>query len=312
VRAALDAWLADRGVDAAQREQVAGLWPTETDALLPAEEVHERLLESLALVDNQVRQVWEYCAAAADDRAPPEFAFLADDALPVLVRANVRLHFGRCLMHRARVDEALVQLATLQPEEVVDPATLLFYQGVVHQQTLNRDAAVAALDRLLEREAAVPQRYRSLAQLMQADLAGLKDGSLDHISRRMDDVRRRLDLGHAGPKVRGVQDGVIASLDKLIKEMEEREAAAQAAAAASGRSSGQRPSNPAPDSRPLAGKGEGATDKKPIGSKSGWGDLPPKEREEALQQIGQEFPAHYRDVIEQYFRKIASDSAADR
>ena len=30
--------------------------------------------------------------------------------------------------------------------------------------------------------------------------------------------------------------------------------------------------------------------------------------EEALQQIGKDFPAHYRDVIEQYFRKLATDS----
>jgi hypothetical protein len=26
-----------------------------------------------------------------------------------------------------------------------------------------------------------------------------------------------------------------------------------------------------------------------------------------LQQIGREFPSHYRDVIEQYFRRLASE-----
>ena len=31
-------------------------------------------------------------------------------------------------------------------------------------------------------------------------------------------------------------------------------------------------------------------------------------RQEALQQIGQEFPAHYRDMIEQYFRKLATEN----
>jgi len=34
--------------------------------------------------------------------------------------------------------------------------------------------------------------------------------------------------------------------------------------------------------------------------------LPPKQREEALQQLGKDFPAHYRAAIEQYFRRIAS------
>ena len=51
--------------------------------------------------------------------------------------------------------------------------------------------------------------------------------------------------------------------------------------------------------------------KKPIGEESGWGNLASKDRQEALQQIGKDFPAHYRDVIEQYFRKLASEDGQD-
>jgi hypothetical protein len=40
---------------------------------------------------------------------------------------------------------------------------------------------------------------------------------------------------------------------------------------------------------------------------AGWGTLPPKERQEALQQLGKDFPAHYRAAIEQYFRRIATE-----
>jgi len=47
--------------------------------------------------------------------------------------------------------------------------------------------------------------------------------------------------------------------------------------------------------------------KRDVGHKSGWGDLPPKQRDEALQQIGRDFPAHYRDIIEQYFRRLAAE-----
>jgi hypothetical protein len=36
--------------------------------------------------------------------------------------------------------------------------------------------------------------------------------------------------------------------------------------------------------------------------------MPPKEREEAMQQIIREFPSHYRDVIEQYFKRLATES----
>ncbi len=149
---------------------------------------------------------------------------------------------------------------------------------------------------------------RRLARLMQADLEGLKDESLDHIARRMEDIQRRLDLGRAGEKVREVEDGVIASLDKLIDEMEKQQQAA-AAAAAAGSQPGQQPMTPLPDSRPMELKAPGDVANKPVGNTDGWGELPPHERQEALQQIGKEFPAHYRDMIEQYFRKLANDGS---
>ena len=62
-----------------------------------------------------------------------------------------------------------------------------------------------------------------------------------------------------------------------------------------------------PDSRIAAAKGPGNVDRKNLGRTAGWGDLPAKEREEALQQIGKDFPSHYRDIIEQYFKKLATE-----
>jgi hypothetical protein len=44
-----------------------------------------------------------------------------------------------------------------------------------------------------------------------------------------------------------------------------------------------------------------------IGGGNGWGDLPPAEQQRVLQSIGKDFPAHYRDVVETYFRKIAAE-----
>ena len=65
--------------------------------------------------------------------------------------------------------------------------------------------------------------------------------------------------------------------------------------------------SPAPDSAPLQGKGPGEVVKKQIGNHSNWGDLNPKERQEVLQSIGKEYPSHYRDIIEQYFKRLAAD-----
>jgi hypothetical protein len=94
----------------------------------------------------------------------------------------------------------------------------------------------------------------------------------------------------------------------MIEQIEKQQQAAAAAAASRSSKGGARPMAPLPDSRPVEMKGAGDVAKKPIGDTSGWGNLPPRERQEALQQIGKDFPAHYRDVIEQYFRKLATDS----
>jgi hypothetical protein len=133
----------------------------------------------------------------------------------------------------------------------------------------------------------------------------------------MNDVTRQLDFGHAGKQVRGVEDGIIASLDKLIKQKEDQAKGSGGASGeekddgpgggGQGNPNGIRSTSPANDSRVARGSGPGDVTSKKIGTHSGWGDLPAKEREEAIQQIGKEFPSHYRDIIEQYFRKLASD-----
>ena len=123
-------------------------------------------------------------------------------------------------MQEKLIDEALVQLESLPPQDVADPAGLLFYQAVVYHDTLQKKPGLESIAKLLEPGRRFPAATCRSARLMQADLAPLKDDSLDHIARRMDDIRRRLDLGRAGPKVREVEDGVIKSLDKLIEEME--------------------------------------------------------------------------------------------
>ena len=62
------------------------------------------------------------------------------------------------------------------------------------------------------------------------------------------------------------------------------------------------------DSMPGGGTGPGDVDSKQLANKRRWGDLPPKERQEALQQLGKEYPSHYRSVIEEYFLKLAQDN----
>ncbi len=301
VKARAFAWLDAQKPSNDIQAAADALWSTLPDEPAGAE-LLERLAGTFALVDRHAAGLVELCSQPKREPLLPKQKWLTEEKTPPLMADNLRLLYGRWLAHQALYDESLEQLSGLKPGEVVAPAMLLFYQGVVHHRLLQKKPATAAIEQLLSGTDSSPRRYVAVARLMQYDLAGLKDDTLDHIARRMNDIRRRLDLGRAGKRVRKVEDGVIKSLDKLIKKIEEQ----QRQCAGGGGGENIRSSRPANDSRIMGGKGRGEVVKRNVGSHSGWGDLPPKQREEALQQIGRDFPAHYRDIIEQYFRRLAA------
>ncbi len=293
-------WLKSTGADAATTERAQKSWNDSASfALL------DRVAIVAAQVDPRAGQLVDLCSHSFSEGVVDPQKWLREGALPPLVRNNLRLFYARWLAQQQLYDELLEQLTDLAPEEVVDPSSLLFYRSVGYHRLLNRDAGLQAIQQLLGNVAEVPQRYRAVASLMQSDLEKLDDKTLDHIARRMDDIRRRLDQARAGQKVVDIENGVIKSLDKLIDEMEKQ----QQQQGGGGGGGGSRAATPMQDSMPGGGKGEGKTDRKPIGNTAGWGELPPKQREEALQQIGKDFPAHYREVIEQYFRRLATEGS---
>ena len=218
---------------------------------------------------------------------------------------TIRLWTARKLIRLGRYDEAALLLENLPLDSSVDPTTLLFCKAACEYWLLRIEEAAQSVAKLLEREKELPVRYRQLALLLETDITSLKEDSLDHISRRMRDVTRRLELGHAGPGVQAVQSGVIDSLDKLIKKLEEQKK--QQASGGAGSSGGSMSDGrPMEDSQLAGGKGRGEVKKRELGETDEWGDLPPREREDALQQIGRDYPSHYREAIEQYFKRLAT------
>jgi hypothetical protein len=271
-------------------------------------DVLERLAACLAKGEERVAELIDYCATVSKPGALREFAWLADSDTPPLVRHNMRLFFARWLVQQGYYDEALAWTDGLTTEDVIAPEALLFYRAIAHHRLVQPDQAHSMLSQLLEREDELPMRYLKLAHLMRQDLSGLEDESLDHIARRMEDIRRRLAQGRSGERVQGIENGVIKSLDDLIKKIEEQLQQAQSASSAGSQQSGQ----PMQDSQIAELKGPGKVEPRDIGRSAGWGDLPDKEREKALQGIGREFPSHYREVIEEYFKRLAAEEPADQ
>lgn len=309
VRALVLEWSADAPPAAEQAAaRVAELWPREAPADAAPDALADRVARTAAIHYPEAAELVRRCDAPYAAPAPVDAPWLVEAGAADFIRHNMRLHYGRWLAQHGLYDEALEHLAELEPADVVDPASLLFYQMVAYHQLVRPEEARAALARLQERADQLPRRYGQVAELVERDLAALDDESLDHIARRMRDVRRRLDHGRAGEAVQRVERGVLESLDKLIDEAEKQQQQQQAAAAAGGSSKSAKPME---DSRPAELKAPMQVDRRDIGDKAGWGELPPKEREQALQQIGREFPAHYRELIENYFRELADEPAPE-
>lgn len=301
VRAQVIAWLAEQPIEDQLRQELQQQWPEE-GGRLDEGQLLDKLAVTFARVLPEAHQIWQVCQM---DRPPlplPQWSLWAEGRKEDWVTKSMRVYLARWLVQQQLYDEALEVAGALRPEEVVAPATLLFYQSVAHHKLLHKDECLPLLARLLARESSIPRRYRDVARLMAADLTPLRPDTLDEVSRLMDDIRRRLDFGRAGRVVRKQEDDVIAKLDKMIEDLEKQLQQQQGGGAGGGN---LQPTQPAQDSAPLGGSGPGNVGQRDIGRGSGWGNLPPREREEALQEITKNLPSHYRSVIEEYFRKLA-------
>jgi hypothetical protein len=222
------------------------------------------------------------------------------------------LAVARSLAQHQLFDESLQLLKACELEHAIDPSTVLFYRAVCHHHLLQKDECLASLNQLQEREAEIATRYAITSRLMKADIEPLKEDTLDEVSRLMNDVQRRLDLGRSGKVVRDQERQIVDKLDKMIEQMEQQ-LQEQQRQKQQQQQSGQDQKNqgsgkPMEDSQIAGNSGQGDVDPKKIGDKSGWGNLPPAQRQEALQNITKDLPSHYREVIEAYFKALATDA----
>lgn len=235
-------------------------------------------------------------------------SMMANGGIPSWMKSDVQLLACRVMVQNSLYDEALQRLKLIAVDQVSDPSTYLFYTAICQHHLLSREECLENLSRLLEREMELPTRYAITARLMEADIQPLKEDSLDEISRLMNDVERRLALGRTGKMVRDKQQTIVDKLDKSIEQLEQqiqqqqqqrKQQQQQQNKPANGSS------NPMDESQIADVKGPGEVDNKDIGKSSGWGNLPPAQRKEAIQDMTKDLPSHYRDVVEAYFKKLS-------
>ena len=279
----------------------------------PLDALVEVTRDWVPVIDELAKLTSEDLPAAGASVDPNTKNYGAIESLPKPLRMSVRTWLGRELVRGRLFDEALPVIAEVDVTESLDPASVLFYRSVCYHALLMKTEALGDLRRLLENKDDCPVRFSRTAEMMVADIKPLKEDSLDEISRMMTDVTRRLDLGRTDEEVKKREQEIIDKLSKLIDKLEkeqQQQQQQQQSSSNGGQNSGNRgQGSPMDDSRIAGANGAGDVDRKRIEERDGWGNLPPAERQEALQQISRDLPTHYREAIEAYFRKLATDGS---
>lgn len=215
----------------------------------------------------------------------------------------LRYYLARRLVQARLFDEARKVLDELIPENSIDPAGVLIHKAVVFHHFSEREEGLAALKDFQEvaEQETVPRRSAELAKLLQFEWERqAREEETERIARQMEDVRRRLGQGRTDEDTQEAEEDVLQELDGLIERLEE-----QAQRQRRQGEPGDQPDTPPEDAYRAELKAPGNVDRRDFLPGDHWGALPPKDREDALLKIEREFPPHYRDIIEQYFREMA-------
>jgi hypothetical protein len=293
------------------RQAVEEVWRLD-ESQASIDERFDAVMQTFYLADASVRELVETCLKQPVWLLPSSFPALEQTDRDPFYGNNVLFFFARYLAVGGAYEQALSWFEQIDPHELVDPAAYLFYRAVCQHGLLLKDEGLKSISQLLEQTEDVPARYRSLASLMRADLELVEEKSLAEVARQMKDVRRRLSLGHGGPRVQEVEQKIIATLDELIEKMESQQGGSSSSASGQGSPRGNPSGSPMQDSQIGGGTGPGEVDPKDLGEGSDWGRLPAKEATEARNLINRQFPQHYRQAVEEYLRKLAERTAPSR
>jgi hypothetical protein len=207
-------WLGSVGkTDDATQKAFAAIWASDHTIV-------DKVSDTLCLGNADAKALLDE-ARDPKSAAPTDVpALVKDKKLPAFFRANLALAYAKALSNRRIYEEALDTLEGVKPEQVVDPATLLFHKAVAEHSLMKAREASNTIVRLLDDVSDAPERYKMVAALMVFDMMTWKDKDLGAIARKMDNIERRLDQSRGGPKTQKLQKEVVARLDELIKEKE--------------------------------------------------------------------------------------------
>jgi hypothetical protein len=326
VKAKALAWLKATGADATKLSQFESLWAREGRSTL------DNLADSFALGNADAAALLK---DLRDPAVPPGLGVpsVLKEVKDPFFRGNFGLIVARMLSNRRAHEECLLILNGITPEQTVDPAAYLFYRAVCEHALLKRDDAGKTIVRLIQDATDSPERYKTVGALMLLDMQTWKK-DLGNVARLMSNSERRLDIARGGDETKKIQKEIVARLDELIKELENKAkkgggggggggggppndgSCPDGSSPGDGKGSAGGPSNgkPMQDSQIANNGGTGKVDVAKINKMiDGWGKMAPAERAKAAQEVReliQDLHPIHRDAFERYIEEISQQPAA--
>ncbi|NJL32385.1 MAG: hypothetical protein HC898_12650 [Phycisphaerales bacterium] len=156
-------------------------------------------------------------------------------------------------------------------------------------------------------------RWKLGAQARLRELADQQPGTLGEVAGHMDFSRRRLAQAQADDSTQKVQQQVVALLDKLIEDAQNKEQAGGSSGGKAGNGQGSPSGNAnpsAPAQQSVAPVGEARMGAQRAGRNAAgedWLKLQDRQRQEILEALKERFPDRYGELVEQYYRNLAEE-----
>lgn len=274
--------------------------------------------DGLAVLDPVYRRGLEAFDAGDAEGVIEALAPLRDSADPY-VRANAAYFEIRALVDRGRYEEAEQRFADAAlAREFLDAHTpyaphLAFLRAFCEARNLRFDAAAQTLAKIRDNYSGAPEAIQVGVRQMLLEIERREKGTLDEVATVMQYVADRLRTVDTTERVTKRQQDVLALLDKLIQEEEQKEQSqkGQGGQRQARRDKGNQQNGPQTTPKEDSDAPEGGDASMDLHSVpkatpgEAWGQLPPAERERILQSIKERFPSRYRQLVEQYYRSLA-------
>lgn len=247
--------------------------------------------------------------SALEKFAKSEDAFLAADASFFLARSYMLLE---------KYEQAMPLLENVTgdlSDKTGQAGNGMYLKGIAEARLLNRKEAIASLQKFIDENPAAPERMKIGAWRQLEYLKSFKEGQLADVYERMEFSRRHLALEQSGDETQEQQETIVAMLDNLIKEAEDKESKGEGEKSDCKKCEGQ-------GCKECEGEGQsegqgknqsGQGSKNPNGvarrtyhdgPQSPWSQLRERERDPAYSAIKEKMPARFERLIEQYYKSF--------